>query len=87
MTMLFQKNIFKTEHDPLCIGTVAWGSCDCEMIQRIREDERDRMPSCDDTYARGYLDGRNDAAKSVKRHLKKFKKSFRKAVASAAKGH
>lgn len=80
-------SVFNRPHDPLCIGAVAWGACDCEMISRIREDERRQAPSCADEYARGYLQGRKDASKDVKRHLKKFKKSFRKAVASAAKGH
>ena len=27
-------------HDPLCMGSVAVGICDCAAIKRIREDER-----------------------------------------------
>ena len=78
--------LFNTKHDPMCIGTVAWGSCDCEMIQRIRDDERSKYPTFDEGFAAGYDKGRADAARSVKKRLKNFKKSFRKDLVRIARG-
>lgn len=79
----------KDGHDPLCIGGVSWGQCDCDMILKVREDERYKQlaregQSWDAGYDVGYKHGRKDAAKAVKHRLKGFKKSFRKSVVQAA---
>ena len=78
----------KTDHDPLCIGSVAWGACDCEMIEKIREDEQQRthMNVWNEGYSLGYMHGRRDAAKTAKRRLKGLKKSFRKSVVQEVRG-
>lgn len=30
-------------HDPLCLGAVAFGACDCETIRLVRNDCADRI--------------------------------------------
>jgi len=74
-------------HDPLCLGEISWHNCDCDIFERVREDERERMRLSIymNGWSSGYDDGRKDAARILKRVLKGRKKSLRKLAIKAVK--
>jgi len=58
-------------HDELCMGSIAFGVCDCAMIKKIRNNQHEK------SYVIGYNDAKIKYKAKFKKRLKKIKNEAR----------